>query len=402
MEIRTDRLTLLAATPALAQAETGDRAAFAALLNATVPDAWPPEMLADALPWFAGQLTEDPTREGWLGWYGLLRNADDSRTLVASGGFVGKPSEGAVEVGYSVLPDYQRHGYATEMIGALVEWALAQTGVERVTADVAYNNEPSLRLLVNLGFALVGDGTKPGHHRFARHHGAVEAARPFYVSAIPADATEVAVEKPPTAETTHKDYYRNGTLVGSRFFNAEGGLEDERAFRNGLPFGREYVWYPSGAILSVAPYDGQGRPHGIAYQWAEDGRLLGHYTMEHGTGTDLWWQTWSDGTTELAEIHQYRENERHGYEWWLTGGRIPYIERRWQYGLMHGIDREWNENDRLERGFPRFWVHGKRVTRGEYARIAATDDTLPPFRPEDNIPERRFPPEVEERVKLHG
>jgi len=167
--LRTARLTLVPATAALARAETEDRPAFAALLGADVPNAWPPETLADALPFLLQQLEAGPDRIGWITWYGVANpDGGQSLTLVASGGFFGPPQEGSVEnsveIGYSVLPEFQRRGYATEMVMGLTEWALAQPSVRRVVANVASDNTPSLRLLRRIGFSEIGDtphGLKP-------------------------------------------------------------------------------------------------------------------------------------------------------------------------------------------------------------------------------------------------
>jgi [ribosomal protein S5]-alanine N-acetyltransferase len=163
--IRTAHMRLVPATVAMIRAEIADRAAFAEMLGATVPADWPPESAADAVPWFLEQLEIDPVgRAGWLAWYGI----GESGVLVGGAGFKGPPVDGMVETGYSVLPAYQRQGYATEMVGALVEWAMAQPGVNRVIADTDENNVPSLRLLGNLGFNAIGAGAEPGCIRFER------------------------------------------------------------------------------------------------------------------------------------------------------------------------------------------------------------------------------------------
>jgi [ribosomal protein S5]-alanine N-acetyltransferase len=46
-------------------AEIEDRAAFARLLAASIPDDWPPESLADALPLFLKWLGAAPDCVGW-------------------------------------------------------------------------------------------------------------------------------------------------------------------------------------------------------------------------------------------------------------------------------------------------------------------------------------------------
>ncbi len=163
--IRTARLDLLPATIPLARAEIGDRAEFARLLGATVPDNWPPETLADALHLFLEWLEAAPNAVGWFGWYALA-DLDGTPTLVASGGFMGPPQSGTAQTGYCVLPQFQKRGYATELLGGLVKWALTQPDVRRVAADTEWENPASVRVLEKTGFALVGPTGEPGGQRF--------------------------------------------------------------------------------------------------------------------------------------------------------------------------------------------------------------------------------------------
>jgi RimJ/RimL family protein N-acetyltransferase len=165
--IETPRLKLMPATVALARAEIGDREEFARLLGALVPDNWPPETAADALPLFLGWLEAAPDRVGWFGWYALAVG-DPSRTpvLVASGGFLGPPQDGTARIGYSVLPQYQGQGYATELVVGLVRWALEQPGVARIAAETEWANPASVRVLSKAGFTRVGSAIAPGGARF--------------------------------------------------------------------------------------------------------------------------------------------------------------------------------------------------------------------------------------------
>ncbi len=165
--IETARLKLIPATVALARAEIGDPGEFARLLGATVPANWPPETLADALPVFLGWLEAAPDRAGWFGWYALAAGGGAAApVLVASGGFKGPPQGGTAEIGYSVLPQFQGRGYATELVGGLVRWALGQLGVARVVAETEWANPASVRVLSKAGFAPGGPATEPGGARF--------------------------------------------------------------------------------------------------------------------------------------------------------------------------------------------------------------------------------------------
>ncbi len=167
MTLHTPRLLLIPATAELIGLELSDLQELGHTLHADVPETWPPELIRDALPWFRGQLEAAPELSGWLCWYGVARQAETGQaTLVASGGFMGPPALGSVEVGYSVLPQFQGQGYATEMVGALLGWAVSQPGVSQIVAEVLPDNTASRRVLAKLGFVQIGTANEPGHVRF--------------------------------------------------------------------------------------------------------------------------------------------------------------------------------------------------------------------------------------------
>ena len=178
MVINTACLKLIPATVALARAEIRDRDEFARLLGALVPNNWPPETLVDALPVFLGWLEAAPDSVGWFGWYALA-TGDGTTTplLVASGGFKGPPQKGAVELGYSVLPQFQGRGYATELVCGLIQWVLEQPGVARIVAETEWANPASVRVLIKAGFARIGPALEPGGGRF-EFPGSASAADP--------------------------------------------------------------------------------------------------------------------------------------------------------------------------------------------------------------------------------
>jgi antitoxin component YwqK of YwqJK toxin-antitoxin module len=222
-----------------------------------------------------------------------------------------------------------------------------------------------------------------------------------YVTAIPAEAEERIVERYEDGARKQAEYWLDGERVGARYFDASGAPDNEWAFRKGVPHGTRYVWHEPGQLASAEPYE-EGVPHGTARQWSRyDGRLIGSYTLERGTGIDLWRQDWSDGSVELAEVHYMRNGRPHGFEWWLNEDqRSVWQERHWKDGERHGIERDWNIEGRLRRGYPRYWVQGERVSKRQYLRTAARDPSLPPFRAEENEPQRTFPPEVAEHLTL--
>ena len=73
-----------------------------------------------------------------------------------------------MEIGYSVLPLFQNQGFATEMVAALVAWALSKPTVECVVAETSAENHASRRVLSKVGFLPVGVGRDAEYLRFER------------------------------------------------------------------------------------------------------------------------------------------------------------------------------------------------------------------------------------------
>jgi [ribosomal protein S5]-alanine N-acetyltransferase len=166
LEVVTPRLRLVLGTRRLAEAALEGNSGLSALLGADVPAAWPPETLRPALPIFLARSKQTGHFEPWgLGWYGVLQ-ADAGAVLCGSVGFKGVPTlAGMVEIGYSVLPSFQRLGVATEMVTFAAGWALAQPAVCCVEAEVSLENVASARVLAKAGFVPHGAGTT-GTRRF--------------------------------------------------------------------------------------------------------------------------------------------------------------------------------------------------------------------------------------------
>ena len=153
MTIETERLLLIPATLELAETELNNIELFSKLLNAQIPNNWPPETLADARQFFLDLIEKNPDWVGWLAWYSVLKPVNNEMpVLVGSAGFIGAPDEyKTVETGYSVLPQYEGLGYATEMVIALSNWAKAE-GVKKIIAHTDDDNLKSQRVLLKASF----------------------------------------------------------------------------------------------------------------------------------------------------------------------------------------------------------------------------------------------------------
>jgi len=160
MRLWTERLELIAATPALLRAELAAPTQLAALLEVAVPQEWPPPLNTPETAQYALRFLEGgPDCAGWMTWYFVRQ---DGRVLVGQGGFCGRPKDGVVEVGYSLLPAHQARGYATEAVRALLAQAFSRPEVHTVSAQTFPHLTPSLRVLERLGFRPTGPGSEAG------------------------------------------------------------------------------------------------------------------------------------------------------------------------------------------------------------------------------------------------
>jgi [ribosomal protein S5]-alanine N-acetyltransferase len=142
-------------SPAFMQASLDGRLAEAArLLGAALPPDWP-KGRARTLRMRLDDLARNPAARPWLLRAMVLREPE--RRLIGHIGFHDPPGpEGTIEVGYSVLPPYQRRGYALEAVEALFGWATQEHGITQFVASVGPWNEPSLGLVRKLGFVQTG------------------------------------------------------------------------------------------------------------------------------------------------------------------------------------------------------------------------------------------------------
>ena len=137
------------------------------LLGAQIPEEWRRE----DWQWIGqrpGQAEADQSVVPWLPRVMLLRTADETGRqqpiVVGEAGFHGPPSDdGRVEIGYMVVSEHRRRGYAKEAARALIAWATAEHHITRFQACVSPQNTPSVNLIRQLGFVQVGS-----HHHERR------------------------------------------------------------------------------------------------------------------------------------------------------------------------------------------------------------------------------------------
>ena len=168
LRLQTTRLELIAATVDTVSLELHDVEQLALALNVPVPSAWPPPLNDEGSQrWYLDKLQGNPAVVGWALWY-LIRR-EPYRELIGLAGFKGVPSNATCEIGYSLLPPFQRHGYATEASRELIQWAFSHGDVERVTCETLPDLMDSIRVMEKCGMRFVGDGNPEEGQRTVRY-----------------------------------------------------------------------------------------------------------------------------------------------------------------------------------------------------------------------------------------
>ncbi|MFF8842197.1 GNAT family N-acetyltransferase [Streptomyces sp. NPDC015127] len=146
-DLTTDRLVL----------RTWSAGDLAAVLGGASAAHWADDFPAEGDRVIAGFLTGHPEALNTYGHRLIIERAGG--LLVGSIGLFWPPTDGALEIGYGVVPSRRGRGYASEATRALAEFALTAPGVHTVHAQVELSNPASVRVLEKAGMRrMSGDG----------------------------------------------------------------------------------------------------------------------------------------------------------------------------------------------------------------------------------------------------
>jgi len=153
----TPRLNLIPFKKELVQAAmTGDAELAKVLGIKILPNSLDREEFnfRENLPGLSDILDKYPLQREW-GWGSLVVHRGDN-TLIGHvmlkiiPDATGSPT-GSLELGYFIIPSYQRQGYGTEASKAMLDWAFTQPEVETMMAGCNADNIASKRLLEKIG-----------------------------------------------------------------------------------------------------------------------------------------------------------------------------------------------------------------------------------------------------------
>lgn len=166
--IYTDRLVLIPYTRKIATEILGGRYQELFDLGISFDAGWPDEAELETVPKILKnlELVNDPT--GFESWMIIVKQG---MKIIGSTGFKGVPdAEGSIDIGYGIINQEQKKGYAIEAASALAEWALAKNEVNNITARCLLTNSSSARLLGKMKFIEISRDDEMIYWKLEKQH----------------------------------------------------------------------------------------------------------------------------------------------------------------------------------------------------------------------------------------
>jgi ribosomal-protein-alanine N-acetyltransferase len=155
--IETANLQLVVCELAHLEAFMQDRLELGRMLNIRISDDWPE--FPETIPRVYESLKSDSSAPEWG--YHLFVHLKD-RVLIGEGGYKGRPDkEGIVEIGYAIVPEYRRRGFAFEAARGLTLRAFSHPEVKAVQAHTLKDGAASISVLKKLGMKFAGVAEDP-------------------------------------------------------------------------------------------------------------------------------------------------------------------------------------------------------------------------------------------------
>ncbi len=160
--IETPRLLLITVTEAMLEADQ-QGSGLGELCGGRVPPEWPPRFWdQQAIAYLLDRLRRAPQFTGWCRYVACKANGEPP-VLIGGCGCTDAPELSTdVELGYSLLPQYQGRGLATEAVQAFLPWIFSRPNVRSICAQSYPQLAASISVLRRCGFVFDGTGRDPG------------------------------------------------------------------------------------------------------------------------------------------------------------------------------------------------------------------------------------------------
>lgn len=111
---------------------------------------WPDNEVLETLPRIINNLSRVESPTGFESWMIVKK---DTLEIIGDLGFKGfNYTKENIDIGYGIIKEERRKGYAEEAATALIQWALSTKMVREITASCLLDNLSSIHLLKKLNF----------------------------------------------------------------------------------------------------------------------------------------------------------------------------------------------------------------------------------------------------------
>ena len=111
---------------------------------------WPDNDVIETLPKIINNLSKVEAPTGFESWM-IVKN--DTSEIIGDVGFKGyNYQEENIDIGYGIIQEERRNGYADEAASALIKWAFSNENIKEITARCLIENVSSIQLLKKMKF----------------------------------------------------------------------------------------------------------------------------------------------------------------------------------------------------------------------------------------------------------
>lgn len=146
----TKRLILIPYTISLCENILNNDYKDLEVLNLKKGKSWPDADVLDTLPRIINNLSKVEFPTGYESWIIIKK---DTSEIIGDLGFKGfNHQEENIDLGYGIIKEERRKGYAEEAVSEIINWAFSNTIIKEMTAHCATENSSSIHLLNKFNF----------------------------------------------------------------------------------------------------------------------------------------------------------------------------------------------------------------------------------------------------------
>ena len=148
--LETERLLLIPYTQQMCEKLLKSDFSDVEHLNLKRGLSWPDEDVIETLPRIVLNLAKVEAPTGFESWMIIKK---DTREIIGDLGFKGfNVAEGTIDIGYGIIKEERRKGFAEEAVKELMQWAFSNDEVKEITARCLIENTNSIKLLTKFNF----------------------------------------------------------------------------------------------------------------------------------------------------------------------------------------------------------------------------------------------------------